>query len=77
MALQRIMARAVEGRIARESPHGPLIPHGTYTPLLMTPYLERLLNVHGDIELEPVKPAPAAPKKAPKPDNSATKEEDS
>lgn len=52
-------ARAVEGRIARISPDGEMIPHDRFVSIPDTHYTRRLLNVHGDIELEPeTKPKP-------------------
>lgn len=53
--------KAVEGRIAREDPHGPFIPHDRYVPVEMTNYTMRLLNHHGDIVLEPVTPPKPKP----------------
>lgn len=60
--LVRVQAR--EGRVARTKPGGPLIPTAPGSVLARnTPYIQRLLNVHGDIvevsELkspEPLKP---------------------
>lgn len=62
----RIEVKAKAGRVARTSPQGPFIPEDRYVVVEKTSYIERLLNVHGDIEAKPQgqKP-PVAP--APKP----------
>lgn len=53
--MQIIRAKTVEGRIAREAPRGAFIPDDRYVPVERTHYVDRLLTVHGDIELEPTK----------------------
>lgn len=65
-----IYVRAVPGRIARESPTGPFIPHDRYVPVRNTPYVSRLLRFHQDIELEP-KAKKAEPKPAEAPASKA------
>jgi hypothetical protein len=52
-----IYVRTKPGRIAREAPKGNLIPEGKYVPVQHTPYIERLLSVHGDIEARQEAPA--------------------
>lgn len=75
-----IRVRALPDRIAREDPRGPFIPEDQFVSVRNTPYIQRLLNVHGDIEQEPAKvklakaptakaEAPAQPPVAPKADN--------
>lgn len=59
-----IRARAVEGRIARLDPHGDFIPWDQYINIPNTPYIQRLLNWHGDIELEPEVAPPPPPQVA-------------
>lgn len=48
-----ISVRTKAGRVARTSPHGPYIPNDKYVTVDATPYVMRLLDHHGDIELEP------------------------
>lgn len=48
-----IYVRTKPGRVARVSPSGRFIPHDTYASVEHTPYIDRLLNVHGDIEKKP------------------------
>lgn len=54
----KILVRAVTGRIARTSYNGRFIPHDEFVEVELTMYIERLLYVHGDLEVEP----PAQPK---------------
>jgi hypothetical protein len=60
MKYKTVMVRAVEGRLARVSPTGRTIPHDKFVPAEMTPYLDRLINHHGDVvvETDPERPAP-------------------
>jgi hypothetical protein len=62
-----IFARTVAGRLARVSPTGKFIPNDRFIPVEMTPYVDRLLNVHRDIETttDPERPAPRS--KPPRP----------
>lgn len=55
--MKYIKVRAVAGRVARTARDGEFIPHDRYVRVDYTPYIERLLNVHGDIEVEPATPA--------------------
>lgn len=74
--MKTIKVKAKEGRIARESPRGPFIPHDQYVKVPDTPYVRRLLNVHGDIELEAAAPPAPPVKKRPLPvTTDAVKEE--
>jgi hypothetical protein len=59
-----IYVRTKPGRVAFQSPSGPPIPHENYVGVQHTHYIDRLLNVHKDIERKP---------KAKKPDTPATK----
>lgn len=69
--MSSINVRAVQGRIARESPKGQMIPHDRFVAVPATPYIMRLLHHHGDIELAPiekpkvVKQPPPVPTEAP------------
>lgn len=65
MGIKTISVRALPDRISREAPDGPFIPSDRYVNVAHTPYIERLLNVHGDIEQEPAKKAPPAEPKEP------------
>lgn len=71
----RISVKAVEGRIARTSPDGPFIPSDQYVNVEKTPYITRLLDFHGDIELEPVKAKKTTAAKAPPKAPAATADE--
>lgn len=51
--MKYIKVRAVAGRVARTARDGEFIPHDRYVRVDYTPYIARLLNVHGDIEVEP------------------------
>jgi hypothetical protein len=56
-----IRVKAREGRVAFTAPRGGrLIPHDDYIIVELTPWIDRLLNHHHDIEAEPVKAAPVA-----------------
>ena len=59
-----VSVKAVEGRIARSAPDGPFIPHNEFVTVAHTHYVDRLINVHGDVIVEPeakAKPAIAEP----------------
>jgi hypothetical protein len=58
--------RTKEGRIARVSPNGAFIQHDEFVPVPVTPYVQRLIDVHQDVEVKPVEEAPATPPPAPK-----------
>ena len=77
----KIEVKAVEGRIARVSPRGAFIPHDRFIPVVATPYILRLRDVHGDIEERPKKQAKAATPPAPtlsnKPETAKVDKEDS
>jgi len=65
-----IYVRTKPGRIARQSPAGPAIPEDHYVGVQRTRYIDRLLNVHKDIERKPkAKKAPEVP--SPKTSESA------
>lgn len=65
-----IFVRAVEGRVARESAKGRLIASDKFVPVNDTPYIRRLIEVHGDIEVrKDPEPKPVAEKK---PEKAAT-----
>jgi len=53
----KLRVKAVEGRVARVSPQGEMIPHDRYILVDVTPYMARLINVHGDVTVEQTQPA--------------------
>lgn len=61
MSPKNIKVRAVKGRIVREEPRGPFIPSDRFVAVPETAYIRRLIDHHGDLEIEP-KPAPVKPK---------------
>ena len=65
MALNRVRVKAVAGRIARTSPRGDFIPTDRYITVERTNYIDRLINVHGDVTVEPAAVAPEMDKPAP------------
>jgi hypothetical protein len=69
----KVRVRTVEGRVARESPRGEYIPTDRFVTVRRTPYIERLLYVHGDIVLEPTAEAqlPLGDDASPKPTGKA------
>jgi hypothetical protein len=46
----KLYVKALPGRVARVSPRGAMIPSDQFVPVDFTPYIRRLLKVHGDIE---------------------------
>ena len=44
-----IYVKAVAGRVARESPKGRLLSSDKWEPVTETPYVRRLIEVHGDL----------------------------
>ena len=48
-----VSIKAKAGRIARVSPNGSFIPHDKYVTVEKTSYVNRLIHVHQDVELEP------------------------
>ena len=66
--MSMIYVRAKPGRVARLSPTGQYLRSDEFTPTRLTPYLNRLANVHGDIEI--VRELPKA--KAAKADSAKT-----
>jgi hypothetical protein len=61
--MEKISVKAVKGRKAFTAPRGGVsIPHDRYITVDKSPYIDRLLNHHGDIALEPSKPKPKEPK---------------
>lgn len=74
MKLKKLFVKTVAGRLARTSPRGSFIPHDRGILVALTPYIERLLNVHKDIKEtdDPEKPLPRSIKPKPgKPDSDA------
>lgn len=64
-----VSVKTKPGRVAFSAPRGgDAIPHDRYVPVERTPWIERLISVHGDIEVEPAtRNAPAAPSSEKKP----------
>lgn len=73
--MQTVSVKAVEGRVVREDPKGPFVPSDRYVTIPLTKYVQRLIDVHGDLVVEPIKTPPTKPVEAPKAD--AKKEENS
>lgn len=67
MKFKKIMVRAIEGRLARNGPRGDAIPHDRGILVSLTPYIDRLLNVHKDIveTSDPERPLPRSTKPKP------------
>lgn len=61
---QTVNVRALPDRIARVSPRGPFIPSDAFVTVPATAYIRRLIQVHGDIEIEPAKAPKAEAKRA-------------
>lgn len=60
-----IKVKAVEGRIARRSKNGDFIPSDRFVRVEHTPYIDRLIHVHGDLLVEPeAAPVAVPPTKA-------------
>lgn len=55
--MTRVFVRTLPGRIARVAPQGRYIPSSEFIGVRLTPYIARLANYHGDIEIakEPAK----------------------
>lgn len=49
--MAKVYVRTNPGRVARVAPQGRYIPYDTFIRAELTPYVHRLANVHGDIEL--------------------------
>ena len=69
--MARIEVKCVEGRIARTDPQGPFIPDDRFIKVEETPYIRRLIDVHGDLMVKP----PVAETAAPKPPAPTKKKE--
>lgn len=67
MKFKKILVRAIEGRLARNGPQGSFIPHDRDMLVSLTPYIDRLLNVHKDIKetSDPERPLPRSTKPKP------------
>jgi hypothetical protein len=55
--MPRVYVQAKPGRVARVSPQGVYIPHDKFIATPLTPYISRLANHHGDIELSRTDPS--------------------
>ena len=62
--MSMIYVRTKPGRVARMSPSGPPIPVDDYVAVPHTRYIDRLLNVHQDIEKKPETKKVASAEKA-------------
>lgn len=62
--MSRIYVRTLPGRVARESRNGEFIPSDRFVPVAPSAYIDRLLNVHGDIEVRKDAPKPKPDKPA-------------
>lgn len=51
--MPNIRVKAVPERVVRESPRGPMIPSDRFVSVPATPYIMRLIEVHGDLLVEP------------------------
>lgn len=67
--MAKVEVKCVEGRVAFTAPQGGArIPADKYVTVTLTPWIERLLDHHGDIELKPEETVvAAAPAKKSKP----------
>lgn len=65
---RRIKVKAKPGRIARESPRGPIIPDDRFVTVEKTSYIRRLIEHHQDVEVEPKKRSAPTEPSAPKPE---------
>lgn len=63
--MPRVYVRTKPGRVARVAPQGRYIPNDQFIATELTPYVSRLANHHGDIELS--RTDPSAKKSEPKP----------
>lgn len=75
MPAKNVRVKAKPGRVARTSPTGDFIPEDRFVPVPHTNYVDRLINHHKDLIVEPAKEAAPAPKPAPKADAEASKKE--
>jgi hypothetical protein len=51
--MSMISVKTKEGRVAFDGPKGEQIPNNRYKLVVNTSWIQRLINVHGDIEVEP------------------------
>lgn len=58
--MPRVNVKTKPGRVAFTAMRGERIPNDRYVPVELTPWIQRLLEVHGDIERERER-EPAAP----------------
>ena len=59
-----VRIKALEGRVVRVAPQGAFVPTDRFVTAKRTPYVQRLIDVHGDVVEEPKQTAaPAAPAK--------------
>lgn len=62
--MSMIYVRAKPGRVVRESPRGNFIPADAFVPVKPSVYIDRLINVHGDLEVQKSEPKPKTDKPA-------------
>lgn len=53
--MAQIYVRTKPGRVARTAPRGDLIPTDRFIAVQPSAYIDRLINIHGDIEVQPSK----------------------
>lgn len=54
--MSRVYVRTKPGRVARVAPQGVYIPEDKFIATELTPYVSRLANHHGDIDLSRTNP---------------------
>lgn len=59
----RIRVKALPDRIVRTEPNGDFIPSDRFVTVEHTHYIDRLINFHGDLIVEPEKTQEPAAKK--------------
>ena len=63
-----IQVKAAQGRVAYDAPRGgKIIPQDKFVPVVDSPWIRRLANVHKDVIIEGGDVAPAATPPAPPP----------
>lgn len=63
MSNDSVRVKALEGRVVRVSPQGAFVPNDRFVAVTRTPYVQRLIDVHGDVVVESKQTAAQAPAK--------------
>lgn len=71
-----IYVRTKPGRVARESPKGRFIPTDDFVGVTLTPYVNRLINHHGDIDVRDTASKSPTPPPQAKPDSKSSGKDD-